>query len=63
MDTLVHPRAVLMVWPMAAVAWVLTQILPIGLKLLSDYRVRARRAALEARRDRLVEDWGLDGPA
>jgi hypothetical protein len=61
MDTLVRPRAVLIVWLMAAVAWMLTQTLPIGLKLLSDYRVLARRAALEARRDRLVEDWGLDG--
>jgi hypothetical protein len=61
MDTVVNARAVLMVWSMAAVAWVLTQTLPLGLKLLSDYRVRARRAALEARRDRLVEDWGLDG--
>jgi hypothetical protein len=62
MDTLVRPRAVLTVWLMAAVAWMLTQMLPIGLKILADHRVRARRAALEARRDRLVEDWGLDGP-
>ncbi len=61
MDTLVRPRAVLTVWLMAAVAWMLTQALPIGLKLLSDYRVRARRAALQARHDRLIEDWGLDG--
>nr|WP_294501057.1 hypothetical protein [uncultured Rhodopila sp.] len=61
MDTLVQPRTVLTVWLMAAVAWVLTQTLPIALKLLSDYRVRARRAALEVRRDRLIEDWGLDG--
>jgi len=60
MDTLAQPRVVLSVWTMAAGAWVLTQILPIGLKLLSDYRVRARRAALEARRDTLVAEWGLD---
>jgi len=60
MDTLVRPRAVLTVWLMAAVAWVLTQTLPLGLKLLADYQVRARRAALEVRRDRLVKDWGLD---
>nr|WP_294526084.1 hypothetical protein [uncultured Rhodopila sp.] len=60
MDTVVRPRAVLTVWLMAALAWLLTQALPIGLKLLSDYRVRARRAALAARRDRLVKDWGLD---
>jgi hypothetical protein len=60
MDMLAGPRAVLVAWMMAALAWVLTQSLPIGLKLLSDYRVRARRAALEARRDKLVADWGLE---
>jgi hypothetical protein len=60
MDTLAQPRQVLMVWIMAALAWLLTQILPVGLKLLSDYRVRARRAMLEARRDKLIAEWGLD---
>ncbi|PPQ28119.1 hypothetical protein [Rhodopila globiformis] len=60
MGTLAQPRQVLLVWIMAALAWLLTQILPIGLKLLSDYRVRVRRATLEARRDRLIAEWGLD---
>jgi hypothetical protein len=60
MDTLAHPRQVLTVWTMAALAWLLTQILPVGLKLLSDYRVRTRRSMLEARRDKLAAEWGLD---
>jgi len=44
----------------AVAAWVVTQILPIGLKLLSDYRVNGRRTALQARREKLVAEWGLD---
>jgi hypothetical protein len=60
MDTLVRPRLVLIVWTMAALAWVLTQVVPLGLKLLSDYRVGVRRTALQQRRETLVADWGLD---
>ena len=60
MDTLVRPRLVLIVWTMAAFAWLLTQVLPIGLKLLSDYRANVRRTVLRERRDALVADWGLD---
>jgi hypothetical protein len=60
MDTLVRPRLLLIVWTMAAVAWMLTQILPIGLKLVSDYRVGQRRAELRQRRATLIADWGLD---
>jgi hypothetical protein len=60
MDTLAQPRAVVLAWVMAAVAWMLTQSLPIGLKLLSDYRIRARRGALQARREKLMADWGLE---
>jgi hypothetical protein len=60
MDALAQPRQILTIWTMAALAWLITQILPVGLKLLSDYRVRSRRAALEARREKLVSEWGLD---
>ncbi|MFL5251472.1 MAG: hypothetical protein ACJ8AI_01005 [Rhodopila sp.] len=60
MDILAQPRQILTVWTMAALAWLLTQILPIGLKLLSDYRIRMRRIALEARREKLATEWGLD---
>jgi hypothetical protein len=60
MDTLAQPRQILTIWTMAALAWLLIQILPIGLKLLSDYRIRMRRIALEARRETLTTEWGLD---
>jgi hypothetical protein len=60
MDTLVQPRLMVIVWTMAAFAWVLTQVVPLGLKLLSDYRVGVRRTALQQRRETLVADWGLD---
>jgi hypothetical protein len=48
------------VWLAAAAAWVLAQILPVGLKMLDDYRMRYRRAVLAARREALVDEWGLE---
>jgi hypothetical protein len=60
MDILAQPRQIMTIWIVAAAAWVVTQILPIGLKLLSDYRVNSRRAALQLRREKLVAEWGLD---
>lgn len=50
-------------WLAAAVAWLLTQILPLGLKMLDDYRMSHRRQALAERRQSLVEEWGLDNSA
>jgi hypothetical protein len=52
--------SILPVWLAAAAAWLLTQILPLGLKLLGDYRLRHRGAALLARREALAEEWGLE---
>jgi hypothetical protein len=52
--------SILPVWLAAAVAWILTQILPMGLKLLDDHRLRRRGADLTARRQALVEEWGLE---
>ena len=60
MSYLAEWPSILPVWLAAAVAWVLTQVLPMGLKLLDDYRMRHRRAVLAARREALVEEWGLD---
>ena len=51
---------VLWVWLAAAAAWVLAQTLPLGIKLLDDYRMRYRRGVLAARREALVAEWGLD---
>jgi hypothetical protein len=53
-------QSILPVWLAAAGAWVLTQVLPMGLKLLNDYRLRHRSAALVERRKTLVEEWGLE---
>jgi hypothetical protein len=48
------------VWLAGAAAWLLTQVLPVGLKLLNDTRLRHYRAALQVRRDALSAEWGLD---
>lgn len=53
--------AILPVWLAAATAWLLTQLLPLVLKALDDYRLRRRLQALAERRRLLVEEWGLDG--
>jgi hypothetical protein len=53
-------QSILPVWLAAAGAWVLTQVLPIGLRLLNDHRLRHRSAALVERRKTLVEEWGLE---
>jgi hypothetical protein len=51
---------VLRVWLAAAAAWVSVHILPLGLKVLDDYRLRYRRSMLMERRDALAAEWGLD---
>ena len=51
---------VLRAWLAAAAAWVTTQLLPIGLKMLDDHRATYRRSLLESRRTALVAEWGLD---
>jgi hypothetical protein len=51
---------VLRVWLAAATAWVAVQILPLGLKVLDDYRLRYRRSVLMARREALAAEWGLE---
>jgi hypothetical protein len=60
MSYLAEWPTVLRVWLAAAAAWVITQLLPLGLKVLDDYRLRYRRAVLAARRDALAEEWGLE---
>jgi hypothetical protein len=54
---------VLRVWLAAAAAWVIAQVLPLGLKLLDDYRVEHRRSVLAAKREALVAEWGLENEA
>ena len=51
---------VLKVWLAAAAAWVAVQTLPLGLKVLDDYRLRYRRSVLMDRRESLAAEWGLE---
>jgi hypothetical protein len=48
------------VWLAGGAGWVTTQILPLGLKVLDDYRLRYRCADLQARRQAVAAEWGLD---
>jgi hypothetical protein len=60
MSYLAEWPTVFRVWLAAAVAWAVAQILPLGLKVLDDYRLRNRRSVLTARRQALAAEWGLD---
>jgi hypothetical protein len=53
-------QSILPAWLAAAAAWTMSQVLPLGLKVLDDYRLRHRSAVLAARRQALVEEWGLE---
>jgi hypothetical protein len=60
MGDLADWQTVLRVWLAAAAAWITVQTLPLGLKVLDDYRLRHRRAVLVARREALAAEWGLE---
>ncbi len=60
MSYLAEWQSILPAWLAAAAGWTMSQVLPLGLKMLDDYRLRYRGAALAARRQALVEEWGLD---
>jgi hypothetical protein len=60
MGYLAEWQMVLRVWLAGAAAWLITQLLPLGLKLLDDQRMSLYRARLAMRRSALVEEWGLE---
>jgi hypothetical protein len=60
MSYLAEWQSILPAWLAAAAGWTMSQVLPLGLKMLDDYRLRYRGAALAARRQALVEEWGLE---
>jgi hypothetical protein len=60
MSYLAEWPTVVRVWLAAAAGWIVVQTLPLGLKILDDYRLRYRRSLLTARRDALTTEWGLD---
>lgn len=63
MEQICRPVTVLTVWLAAAAAWALTEMVPVGLRLLDDARLRTRRTDLQARRAALLDEWGLEQPA
>jgi hypothetical protein len=60
MNYLAEWPTVVRAWLAAAGAWLMVQTVPLGLKVLDDYRLRYRRSALIARRAALTAEWGLD---
>jgi hypothetical protein len=60
MSYLAEWPTVLRAWLAAGGAWVVAQVLPLGLKMLDDYRLRHRRAVLAVRREALAAEWGLE---
>jgi hypothetical protein len=60
MSYLAEWPTVVRVWLAGAVAWVVGQALPLGLKVLDDHRLRIRRSVLAARREALIAEWGLE---
>jgi hypothetical protein len=54
-----QPTTVLMVWLAAAGAWTLSEMVPIGLHMLDDMRLRDRRADLLKQRADLTAEWGI----
>ncbi len=60
MSYLAEWQSILTAWLAAAAAWTMSQVLPMCLKMLDDYRLRHRGAALAAKRQALVEEWGLE---
>ncbi len=57
-----QPSTVLMAWLAAAGAWALSEMVPIGLHMLDDARLRGRRADLQKQRADLAAEWGLTDP-
>lgn len=60
MSMLADVAVILRVWLAGAVGWIVSQILPLGLKLLNDMRLQRYRAEVERRRLQVKTEWGLD---
>jgi len=48
-------------WAACAGGWLLTQLLPIGIRGLLEAASLSRSAWLRSERERLLREWGLEG--
>ncbi len=48
-------------WAACAAGWLLTQMLPIGIRVVLEATSLSRAARLRAERERLAAEWGLEG--
>jgi len=55
------PAVVSPAWAACAAGWLLTQILPIGIRVVLEASSLSRAARLRAERARLAEEWGGEG--
>jgi hypothetical protein len=60
MDYLAEWPTVVRAWLAAGGGWLMVQAVPLGLKVLDDYRLRYRRSVLIDRRAALAAEWGLE---
>jgi hypothetical protein len=63
MSQLAAVSVIFRVWLAGTSAWLLTQLLPTGLEVLNNIRLRRYRATLEARRVALNNEWRIGQPA
>ena len=56
-------RVIATAWTAAAAGWLLAELTPLAVRAVLETLAITRTARLQADRDRLVEDWGLDTPA
>lgn len=55
-------QAIGTVWSAAGAGWLLTQLLPVILGVMTEAGSLARAVRLRAARERIIEEWGLEAP-
>ncbi len=56
-------HAVTLTWSAAAGGWLLTQVIPVAVRMVLDTTADKRASDLREARARLIEEWGLGPPA
>ena len=60
MAILADPATLGLAWSAAAAGWLMTQVLPLGVRAALEASAIARAARLRLLRERIAEAWGLD---